>query len=509
MKAIYNVLFLVALSSSHVGISCSQEGVIEEESSRPNVLFIAIDDLNDWVGPLQGHPQVLTPNMDRLAASGVVFSNAHAQSPICNPSRTSLMTGLRPSSTGIYGLAPWIRDLEEFQDVVSLPQHFSLNGYETYSAGKIYHGGNGRRESDKEFDELGPPSTIGARPEEKLIGWTPGGNHDLMDWGAFPHEEEDKGDWKVATWTTEMLTGRLNQHSADSTSKPFFLSAGFFLPHVPLYVTQKWFDLYPDETLEMPPILDGDRDDTPRFSWYDHWDLPEPRRKWLEDENQLRPLVRAYLASISFVDEQVGRILDALDESGLADNTIIVLWSDHGYHLGEKDISGKNTLWDRSTRVPLIFAGPGIAEKVVVESPVELLDIYPTLIELCGLSEREGLEGLSLSAELEGKDAGRQRPAITTHNHDNHGIRSKDWRYIQYADGSQELYNMRTDPNEWTNLATDPQFASIIVDHQKWIPKTNRKPASGSKHRILTYENGKAVWEGKEIKPEDPIPGLD
>lgn len=477
--------------------SCQQE----QNTAPPNVLFIAIDDLNDWVGPLKGHPQVQTPNLDRLAARGTLFSNAHTQSPLCNPARTSLLTGRRPSSTGIYGLAPWFREVEALRDIVSLPQHFSQNGYTTYSTGKIYHGGYGRKDTDQEFDELGPAASIGAKPAEKIVGWTPGGNHTLMDWGTFPHKDEDKGDWQVASWAVDQLK--------EKPQEPFFLSVGFFLPHVPCYATQKWFDLYPEESLQLPPMLTGDRDDTPRFSWYLHWDLPEPRLKWLEESGQLKPLVRAYLASISFVDSQVGRVLDALEENGLADNTIVVLWSDHGYHLGEKAISGKNTLWDRSTRVPLIFAGPGIAQNAVADAPAELLDIYPTLVDLCKLSPREGLEGHSLLPQLKDADAPREWPAITTHNHDNHGVRSKNWRFIQYADGSRELYDMQKDPNEWTNLAGDPAYADVVEQHVKWLPGINLKPVPGSKHRILIYENGQANWQGEDIAPADAVPGLE
>jgi len=490
-------LFAALMVGLLLVVSCATPEKIEQ----PNVLFIAIDDLNDWVGPLNGHPQVQTPYMDALAARGTVFTNAHTQSPLCSPSRTSIMTGKRPSSTGIYGLAPWFRNVDEIKDLVTLNQHFSQNGYRTYSTGKIYHGGYGRQDDDTEFDELGPPSSVGAKPEEKLIGWTPGGNHTLMDWGTFPHNDEDKGDWIVASWAVEKLN--------EKPQEPFFLSAGFFLPHVPLYVTDKWMDMYPEETLQLPPILDGDRDDTPRFSWYDHWDLPEPRLKWLQDSGQLVPMVRSYLASISFVDSQVGRLLEALEANGYMENTIVVLWSDHGYHLGEKQISGKNTLWDRSTRVPLIFAGPGVSEGAMVDSPAELLDIYPTLIDLCDLTDREGLEGHSLLPQLKDATAEREWPAITTHNHDNHGIRTKDWRFIQYADGSRELYNMQNDPNEWTNLAGDPAYANILEEHAQWLPQVNLKPVEGSRHRILTYEDGQVVWQGTTITADDPIPGVE
>jgi arylsulfatase A-like enzyme len=255
-------------------------------------------------------------------------------------------------------------------------------------------------------------------------------------------------------------------------------------------------------------MLAGDRDDTPRFSWYLHWALPEPRLRFLKEADEWRNIVRSYLASTSFVDSQVGRLLDALEANGLEDDTIVVLWSDHGYHLGEKLISGKNTLWDRSTRVPLVFAGPGVTAGARCGRPAELLDIYPTLVELAGLPERDGLEGISLGPQLRDAEAPRERPAITTHNHDNHGVRSEDWRYIRYADGSEELYDMRVDPNEWNNLAGDPEMAAVLEEHRKWLPPRSAKPALGSRHRILTYEAGVAVWEDEEIRPEDPIPEI-
>ncbi len=236
----------------------------------------------------------------------------------------------------------------------------------------------------------------------------------------------------------------------------------------------------------LPKVREGDRADTPRFSWCLHWELPEPRLKWLEENHEWRNLVRSYLACTSFVDAQIGRLLDALDESGLADNTIVVVWSDHGYHLGEKGISGKNTLWDRSTRVPLIFAGPGVTAAQRCAHPAELLDIYPTLIELCGLTPRSDLEGLSLMPHLKDAEAPRERPAITSHNQGNHGIRSERWRYIQYADGSDELYDMQHDPNEWTNLAGRTEHAAVIEEHRRWRPQPDVSLAAGSASRILT-----------------------
>lgn len=467
-------------------------------ADKPNILFIAIDDQNDWIGCLNGHPQVQTPNIDSLAERGTVFLNAHCQSPLCNASRTSLMTSRRPSSTGVYGLAPWFRKVDELKDIVSLPQYLSNHGYKTLTTGKIYHGRYGRKPNDQEFDVVGPPPGVGVKPPKKLV--TTPAPHPLVDWGVFPHKDEDKGDWKVASWAVD----ELNKEQPE----PFFLSVGFFLPHVPCYATQKWFDLYPEDSLQLPPFQANDRDDTPRFSWYLHWKLPEPRHKFLVEANEWENLVRSYLACTSFVDSQVGRVMEALHTSGKADNTIVVLWSDHGWHLGEKLITGKNTLWDRSTRVPLIFAGPGV-NVGRCEQPAELLDMYPTLLDLCGLPKNDQVEGHSLLPQLKDADAAREWPAITTHNHDNHGVRSKDWRYIQYADGSEELYNMKQDPNEWHNLAADPAMKDIVAKHQKWIPKS-KQPVAGSAHRILLHRaDGTVNWEGGDVGPNDPIPELD
>src|SRR5262249_44873880 len=239
-----------------------------------------------------------------------------------------------------------------------------------------------------------------------------------MDWGIFPEKDEDQADWKIA----DAAIAQLRSVPKD---KPFFVAVGFRLPHVPCYASRKWFDLYPDATLVMPPVKADDRDDVPEFAWYLHWKLPEPRLSWLRKANQWRPLVRAYLACTSFMDSQVGRVLDALEATGQADNTVIVLWSDHGWHLGEKGITGKDTLWERSTRVPLIVGGPGVARGASCARPAELLDLYPTLVELCGLSPKEGLEGHSLLPQLKDATAPRAWPAITTHNQNNHTVRSE------------------------------------------------------------------------------------
>lgn len=467
-------------------------------AERPNILFIVVDDLNDWVGPLGGHAQARTPSLDRLASRGTVLANAHCQAPLCNPSRSSVLLGLRPSTTGIYGLAPYYRQVPALRSCVSLPRYLAQHGYHTLMAGKVYHGIFGRAEEDGEFQEIGPPASVGVRPARPLVSHPP--QHPLVDWGTFPHRDEDKGDWHVASWAVERIRSEPRQ--------PFFLAVGFFLPHVPCYASEKWFALYPENQVLLPPLRLDDRNDTPRFSWYLHWKLPEPRLTSLQQAGQWRNLVRSYLACVSFVDSQVGRVLEALQEAGLTERTVVVLWSDHGWHLGEKLITGKNSLWERSTRVPLIFAGPGVARGAVCHEPVELLDIYPTLLELCGLPTRPELEGHSLKPQLKDPTTARSWPAITTHNQGNHAVRSRDWRYIRYADGSEELYDMRQDPQEWHNLASEPRYQDIVESHRRWLPKFDAPPAPGSRDRLLIVRDGRVEWEDEEIRPEDAVPGL-
>lgn len=468
----------------------------QQTSNKPNYLFIAIDDLNDWIGVLGGHPQVKTPNIDRLARRGTLFTNAHTQAPLCNPSRVSLLTGRRPSTTGVYALQPKLRNVASLKDVVTLPQAMAQGGYRTLGAGKIFHDNLSVAERAREFQVWGEVENYKSLPTKKFVN-TPDPIK-LMDWGAFPARDSEHDDAKLTDWAIAQLN--------KAPQEPFFLAVGIRLPHVPLYAPQSWFDLYPDETLVMPPVKENDRADIPEFAWYLHWQLPEPRLSWLRASQQWRPMVRAYLATISFMDYQVGRLLDSLERNGLAENTIVVLWSDHGWHLGEKGISGKNTLWERSTRVPLIFAGPGVAANARCTRPVELLDLYPTLLDLSGLPIPQQLEGHSLTPLLKNAQAKRNWPAITTHNQNNHAVRSEHWRYIRYADGSEELYDLRRDPNEWTNLARDTRHASVIKEHRQWLPKTNAVPVPGSAARLLVNENGVWMWEGKPIRPEEKQP---
>jgi len=465
-------------------------------AARPNVLMISIDDLNDWVGFMGGHPQVQTPHMDRLAGRGTAFLNAHCQSPLCNPSRTSLLLGLRPSTTGVYALDPWFRTAPQLRDKVTLPQYFAKQGYATLTTGKIFHDAYPpppQRADGSEFTVWGYHGNMGPYPDQKFV--PDASEHKLLDWGVYPTLDPQQEDWKVADWAIDQLKSM-------PEDKPFFLSVGLRRPHVPCYATKEWFDLYPLESVVLPPVRDDDRDDLPRYSWYLHWTLPEPRLSWLREHDQWRPLVRAYLACVSFVDSQVGRLIEALDHSPHRDNTLIVLWSDHGWHIGEKGMTGKTTLWERSTRVPMIFAGKGIAARARCTRPAELLDLYPTLVELAGLPAQAHLEGHSLLPLLRDASAPRAEPAITTHGPGNHAVRSEKWRYIRYADDSEELYDMSADPNEWVNLASRTEHASTKEELARWLPKTSAQPVPGSKTRLVELREGKVYWEGAVIPPD-------
>ncbi|MFN0122847.1 MAG: sulfatase [Blastocatellia bacterium] len=463
--------------------------------AQPNVLFIALDDLNDWVGPLGGHPQVKTPHLDRLARRGTTFLNAHCQAPLCNPSRTSLLTGLRPTTTGVYALEPWFRESPKHKTHVTLPQHFMQNGYRVLATGKIFHDAYppaNERKDGSEVTTWGVRGGFTPRPAKKFV--TTPDDIALMDWGAFPARDEDCYDADLADWAVAQL-----KDMPRGNAQPTFLAVGLRHPHVPLYAPRKWFDLYPEDKLIMPPIKENDRADIPPFAWYLHWRLPEPRWKWTREAGQDRNIVRAYLASVSYADYQVGRILDALEASGQSENTIVVLWGDHGWHLGEKGITGKNTLWERSTRVPLIFAGPGVAKNARTNQPAELLDLYPTLAALCGLPARPGLDGHSLAPQLKNAAATRAWPAITSQGPGNHTVRTDKWRYIRYADDSEELYDMRRDPNEWTNLASGKQYAAIKRELAKWMPAASATPMPGSKSRLIELRDGKVYWETKPV----------
>tara|TARA_R110002072_G_scaffold284006_1_gene447788 strand:+ start:8934 stop:10574 length:1641 start_codon:yes stop_codon:yes gene_type:complete len=492
------MLFILAIAGNSItGNAQSDDESTGEVAAnrRPNVLFIAVDDLNDWIEPLGGHPDVKTPNLNRLARRGIAFTNAHCQAPLCNPSRCSVMTSLRPSTTGIYGLAPFFRDTQKWRKRTSLNQFFRQHGYDTYCAGKIYHATHGRDQN--EFDKIGPPGLPRKFPPEPLVQPRPNGNNPWVDWGLFDHDETEKTDYGVASWCIEQM-------QSATTERPWFIACGFFQPHVPCYPPPKYWNQYPNDRVSLPVIDPLDRLDCSPFAWYTHWYHPEPRLAWLEQHDHHRDLVHSYLACVTFVDAQVGRLLDALDESPAKDNTVICLWSDHGYHLGEKNMTGKTSLWERSTHVPLMFAGPKISANQKCASPAELLDIYPTLTELCGLPMPSDLEGVSLLPQINDPSKIRSRPAITDHNPGNQSIRGQRYRLIHYADGSEELYDVIDDPREERNLIDDAKFDDAASELRQHYNRSTAGLIEGSEARVLEKKEDGWYWQNHLIDPDNP-----
>ncbi len=454
------VLLGLALSVSTTSPAMADK----EDKERPNFLFILVDDLNDWVGAMGYHPNALTPNIDRLAERGTLFLNAHAAAPLCGPTRAAMMSSLRPSTSGIYGhnnLA-LLQKNPAISRVPLLPRYFADHGYATLATGKIFHEGA----PVEMFDVVGEAKTDYGPFSPKRLGYTPpGGKGTSTDWGAYPESDEEMPDVRYARWTADQL-GR-------SYDQPFALFVGFVRPHVPWTVPQRWFDMHPLEGIQRPPYKADDFDDLPetsrRFS-----DLPMmPKVEWMEQDQNWEKSVQAYLASVTFVDHCVGTVLDALEESPHADNTIVVLVGDHGYQLGEKGIWAKHTLWERSTRVPLVIARPGDREASRTSKPANHIDLFPTLVELAGLPPVPQHEGTSLAPLLDNPKADGYTASVTTHGYGNHSVRTERWRYIRYEDGAEELYDHDRDPNEWHNLAANPDYAPVVKDLRQHLPTTN------------------------------------
>jgi len=472
---------------------------IDVNPTPPNVLVVTFDDLNSWVEPMGEYPDVLTPQMNRLAASGVTFRRAFCQAPICAPSRISFMTGLRPSTTGQYALSSRLSGVGSHK---SLHESFKDAGYTTASIGKIFHNpadfgswldlGNGKH-------------SYAPLPPKKLTNTAVSGSLRLVDWGVYPSNDTQLEDYGFVTWARDRI-----KEFAASPGKPFFMTVGMTQPHVPLFAPQSWFDLYPltpQRSFARPFYNPDDLDDTPRFARYLHWILPEPRTEKLIEYNEWDKHTRAYLACVSYADMNLGRLLDGLDDpngdgntsDSIRDNTIVVMFSDHGYHLGEKGLTAKTTLWDRATHVPVIISAPGMAEGQVCAQPAELLDVYPTLLDLCGLTPYAPLEGISLRPQLQDPAHSPRRPAITTHGPNNHSIVDERYRYTRYADGSEELYDHAIDPNEETNRIDDPSFREVAVRLAGFLPTVNAPNSSGTTRIALIGSGDVISWEGSPI----------
>ncbi len=426
-----------------------------EQPARPNVLFIAVDDLNHWVGHLGRNKQTRTPNLDRLAKRGVTFTRAYCAAPVCNPSRAALMSGLRPGSTGVYDNG------QDWKPVIAREQtlttQFLNAGYNVFGAGKIYHA-NAHRPGEWSDYFVGSKERVTPHPTAKDDG--------VGGIKFKPLTNDSKlSDESIVDYGIRRLEARYD--------KPFFLAVGLHKPHMPWNVPRKYYDLFPLDSIELPPTIKDDLKDVPAAGVRmakpggDHAEMLKSGR-WKE-------AVQAYLATIAYCDAQIGRLLDALDRSPHKENTIIVLWGDHGWHLGEKQHWRKFALWEEATRMPYIWVAPGVTKPGgVCNRTVDLMSLYPTLCDLCGISIPKHVEGESIKALLADPGAMWNRPAVTTFHRNNHAVRTERWRYIHYADGGEELYDHDKDEYEWTNLAGNPQFAQTKKELGKYLPAINK-----------------------------------
>ena len=467
-RSIVPLTLALALSAGCASLTPGSSSSPRVEARRPNVLLIMADDLNNDFGTY-GHPIVKSPNLDRLAARGVRFDRAYTQFPLCSPSRVSLLTGLRPDTTGVHDLQTDFRTV--LPDAVTLPQLFRRSGYFAARVGKIYHYGNPGQIGTNGLDDAASweqvvnPRGIDKDEEKALTNLTPARQlGSALAYYASPAPDEEHTDGKVAAGTIALL----ERHAA-SKDRPFFIGAGFYRPHCPFIAPRKYFDMYPLERIAAPVQTGNLRAPPPAFfTTPPHWGLTE---------REQRESIRAYYASITFLDANVGRVLDALDRLGLAANTIVVFVSDHGYHLGEHGQWMKQTLFERSARSPLIVAGPGVRAKGRATSRiVEFLDIYPTVAALAGLTPPAALHGRSLAPLLADPDARWERPALTQvrrgpagSTFKGYSVRTERWRYTEWDDGNRgrELYDERRDPGEAVNLADDPAHRQVVLDMQR------------------------------------------
>lgn len=372
------------------------------------------------------------------------------------------MSGLLPSTTGIYGQ---IRDenlrraFDGTPNETFLPEYLAKHGYKTMGVGKLFH--NHAPEGGLEVSG-GRERGFGPAPPERLKWHNERTN---TDWGPYPDRDEEMPDYRSAQWAVERLE--------ETHDRPFFLGVGFLRPHVPWHVPQKWFDLFDPKELALPPYREDDYADLPEIAAKVAEAPMMPTAEWALENNEWHNIVQAYLACVAFVDHYVGVVLDALERSPYADNTVIVFWSDHGYHLGEKNRFTKHSLWERATRAPLIIAAPGIDGGGVCTRPVGMIDLYPTLLDLCGLPAKPTNEGNSLAPLLANPAAAWPHAALTTYGYRNHAVRTERYRYIVYENGAEELYDHEDDANEWHNRADDPAYAEIKQELARHLPERN------------------------------------
>lgn len=442
IKKIYVFCCLIFLISN---CTTSQQKHIE----KPNFLFIAVDDLNDWVGFLGGHPQAKTPNLDKLSKSSLVFEKAYCAASVCNPSRASIMSGYRPSTTGIYQNNHKVFENDIINKSLMLPQYLSKHGYKTYSRGKIYHTPNtGKHTWDNWVDVEGTYGTIKKKKGFLDNGIPKGEMSDNMDWAATAIDVKETPDYLNAKWAADLL-----QTSID---KPFFIGLGIFRPHLKWVVPKEFYDLFPLENIVLPTVLETDLKDVSNNL------KPTKEYKTIKKYGKEKEAIQAYLASIAYADYCIGLVLDALEKSTYKDNTVVILWGDHGWHLGEKLRYKKFTLWEEAARVPLLIKAPNIAKSGTrSKRTVNLLDLYPTILDLANIPKNDKNEGRSIVPLLKNPDKKWDYPSLTQMGKGRNTIRTEKWRYIRYENNDEELYNHTIDSLEWNNLVSNNQYKSI------------------------------------------------
>lgn len=504
----------------------------QQTETKPNILFIIADDLNDTVAGLGGYPSAKTPNIDRLVKQGVSFTNAHSNYPLCSPSRASMISGLYPSTTGCFGFeqAVEFRDNPILKDSVTLIEHLAQNGYDVFGKGKILH-----HQAEGEWDrknvtfgvryDQGPWPWNGVHPTKRLphpslpaaLNWDaafgplsnipeykpdnenniPGYKGWYIQGKPFKYVDDDDRDLMSdelsAQWAKSIIE--------EEHTKPFFLGVGFVKPHSPLYAPKKYFDMFPLEDIELPPYKENDLEDCAEILW-----KPTDKRaggaatiyghekfRIYKNAGLWKKWIQAYLACVAYIDDQVGVVLDALEESPYKDNTIIILTSDHGFHMGEKDWIFKHTIWEEATRVPFIVVDPRNKNRgMECEQPISLVDIYPTVIDFCGLPtepNKKGngipLDGFSIKPLLDDPINGiwegpsvalialapnethLQESVVGAVNKQHYAVRSKRWRYVLCSNGEEELYDHKNDPQEWTNLASNTEYQGVKQELKK------------------------------------------
>ncbi|MBA4064334.1 MAG: iduronate-2-sulfatase [Isosphaera sp.] len=436
------------------------------DAEKPNVLFIAADDLNHWLGHLGRNRQAKTPNIDRLAKAGVTFTRAYCAAPLCNPSRAALMSGLRPGQTGVYDNG------QDWKPVIPVEQtlttQFRNAGYVVYGAGKIYHSSAHRPGEWDDYFVGADAKGLKPHPTAKDDGV--GG----IRFKPLACDDADLGDHKTVDYGI--------RHLAAKHDKPFFLAIGLHKPHMPWDVPRKYYDLFPLEAIELPPTTKDDLKDVPPAGV--RMAKPDGDHAAILKSGRWKEAVQAYLAACAYADAEIGRLLDALDKSPHKGNTVVVLWGDHGWHLGEKEHWRKFSLWEEATRAPLVWVAPGVTKPGgVCDRTVDFMSLYPTLCDLCGIPVPKHVAGPSLKPLLADPAAKWEHAAVTTFNRNNHAVRTEKWRYIRYANGDEELYDHASDPYEWANLAADPKYADVKKELAKRLPTENKPELPGKKEK--------------------------